>query len=404
MTSHITPHNTAITRPLFALPQDVTYLDGNSLGPLPHAAKSRVADRIQDEWGAMLITAWNRAGWMDEPARISARIARLIGAEPDHVTLGDTLSLRLYQALHAALSLAPQDRREVITDSGNFPSDLYMAQGLLDTLNAGHTLRVVAPEQVETAISDQTAVLMLTQVDYRTGAKHDMSALTAKAHKAGALTVWDLAHSAGAIPVDLTAAQADFAVGCTYKFLNGGPGAPAFLYAAPRHADRVQPALRGWLGHAQPFDFTPDYRPAAGINRFRVGTPPVLAMAALDAALDAFDDTDMAALHSTAITLSERLINGVANHAPQLRLASPADPMRRGAQVSFRHPDAYAICQALIANGVIGDFRAPDILRFGITPLYTTCDDMDRAVQTLADVMKTRAWDRPEYHARNAVT
>ncbi len=395
-------HDTALTRPLFDLPDGVTYLDGNSLGPLPCGAAQRVADRMQDEWGAMLITAWNRAGWMAEPARISARIARLIGAEPDHVTLGDTLSLRLYQALHAALSLT--DRREIITDSGNFPSDLYMAQGLLDTLGRGHTLRVVAPKDVASAISDETAVLMLTQVDYRTGRKHDMAALTAKAHDHGALTVWDLAHSAGAIPVNLTGAQADFAVGCTYKFLNGGPGSPAFLYAAPRHVNAVHPALPGWLGHAQPFAFEPKYTPAEGIDRFRVGTPPVLALAALDAALDAFDDTTMRAILETSITLSEQLIQGIATHAPQLTLASPTDPAQRGSQVSFRHPHAYAICQALIAQGVIGDFRAPDILRFGITPLYTTAGDIDRAVQILGEIMKTGAWDRPEFHARQAVT
>ena len=285
-------------------------MDSNSLGPLPKTAAARVARTIDEEWGEMLITAWNKAGWMAQPRAVGDRIARLIGAEAGHVVMGDTLSLKVYQALAAALEMVP-DRRVILSDSGNFPSDLYMAEGLIKALDKGHELRVVAPEEVEGAISEEVAVLMLTQADYRTGRRHDMERLTAKAHRMGAMTVWDLAHSAGAIPVDLSGAGADFAVGFTYKFLNGGPGAPAFIYTAPRHAGSARPALSGWLGHAAPFAFEGHYRPGEGIDRMRVGTPPVLGMAALEAALDIWDAVDMAALRARAIELSERFIAAV---------------------------------------------------------------------------------------------
>ncbi len=391
------------TRAMFELPDGVTYLDGNSLGPLPRAATERMAQVMRDEWGQMLITGWNRAGWMAQPARMGDRIARLIGAEPGHVVMGDTLSVKVYQALAAALDMRP-DRRVILSDSGNFPSDLYMAEGLIKALDRGHELRVVAPEEVEAAISDEVAVLLLTQVDYRTGRMHDMATLTARAHAMGALTVWDLAHSAGAVPVDLVGCGADFAVGCTYKFLNGGPGAPAFIYVAPRHADAASPALSGWLGHAAPFAFEPSYRPGAGIERMRVGTPPVLALAALEAALDVWDSVDMEDLRARSIALSERFIAAVEATCPALELASPRDPAQRGSQVSFRFEQGYAAMQALIARGVIGDFRAPDIMRFGITPLYLDEADIDRAAAVLAEVLNKRLWDAPEYHERATVT
>jgi kynureninase len=393
----------AATRPLFDLPEGVTYLDGNSLGPLPRAAMDRMAQVMRDEWGGMLITAWNKAGWMAQPTRQGDRIARLIGAEPDHVVMGDTLSVKVYQALAAAMEMRP-GRRVVLSDSGNFPSDLYMAEGLIRALDRGHELQVVAPDEVAGAINDEVAVLMLTQVDYRTGRMHDMAALTQQAHSAGALAVWDLAHSAGAVPVDLSGCNADFAVGCTYKFLNGGPGAPAFIYVAPRHADMATPALSGWLGHAAPFAFEPGYRPGAGIERMRVGTPPVLAMAALEAALDIWDGVDMAALRARSIALSERFIAAVEATCPTLSLASPRDPAQRGSQVSFRFDHGYAVMQALIARGVIGDFRAPDIMRFGITPLYLDEADIDRAATVLAEVLDQRLWDTPEHNERAAVT
>ena len=279
----------------FHLPDGLTYLDGNSLGPLPRAAAARVARTVTDEWGQMLIGGWTRAGWMDWPARLGDRLGRLIGAPAGSVTVGDTLSVKIYQCLAAALDLAP-DRRVILSDAGNFPTDLYMAEGLIRSLDKGHRLLMPPPDEVARAITPEVAVVMLTEVDYRTGRRHDMARLTRLAHQAGALVIWDLAHSAGAFPVDVTAAGADFAAGCTYKYLNAGPGAPAFVFVAPALQDRVAPALSGWLGHAAPFAFDPGYRPGRGIERMRVGTPPVLQMAALDAALDIWDRVDMAEL------------------------------------------------------------------------------------------------------------
>jgi kynureninase len=368
------------TRAEFSLPEGVVYLDGNSLGPLPRATPARVVACMKDEWGE-----------------------RLIGAEPGSVVLGDTLSVKVYQALASALELAPA-RRVVLSDTGNFPSDLYMADGLLRTLGQGYNLRTVAPEKVEAAIDDGVAVLLLTEVDYRTGRKHDMKRLTEKAHAAGALVIWDLAHSAGAFPVDLAGCGADFAIGCTYKYLNSGPGGPAFVYVAPRHTEKVRPALSGWLGHEAPFAFDLDYRPGQGIERMRVGTPPVLQMAALEASLDIWDKVDMSDLRARSVELCQAFIQWVEAACPMLSLASPRDPNERGSQVSFRHPEGYAIMQALIAHKVIGDFRAPDILRFGFTPLYTSMEDVSSAVLVLADVMEKQLWDRPEYKKRARVT
>jgi kynureninase len=391
------------TRALFDLPEGLVYLDGNSLGPLPRAAAARVAQTITEEWGKMLITGWNKAGWMDQPARVGNRIARLIGAEPGTVVMGDTLSIKVYQALASALEMNPA-RRVILSDTGNFPSDLYMADGLCRTLGEGYTLRTVAPEQVMDAIDETVAVTLITEVDYRTGRKHDMAAITAKAHAAGALTIWDLAHSAGALPVHLASVGADFAVGCTYKYLNSGPGGPAFIYVAPRHAETARPALSGWLGHQAPFAFDLDYRPGTGIERMRVGTPPVLQLAALEAALDVWDQVDINDLRARALFLADRFIAGVEAACPGLALATPRAHDQRGSQVSFHHAEGYAIMQALIARGVIGDFRAPDILRFGFTPLYIGEAEVDRAVSVLSDIMANRLWDRPEYKTRARVT
>lgn len=393
----------AATRAMFHIPEGVTYLDGNSLGPLPKAAAARVARAVEAEWGEMLITGWNKAGWMELPRKIGDQIGRLIGAEEGSVVLGDTLSIKVYQALASALEMTPE-RRIILSDNGNFPTDLYMADGLVRTLGQGYELRTVAPEEVEAAIGEDVAVLMLTEVDYRTGRKHDMAALTAKAKAAGVLTIWDLAHSAGALPVDVAGAGADFAVGCTYKYLNSGPGGPAFIYVAPRYAETVRPALSGWLGHEAPFAFDLDYRPGAGIERMRVGTPPVLQLAALEAAMEPWERVSIHDVRAKSIELTQRFIAGVEAACPSLELASPRDPETRGSQVSFHHPEGYAIMQALIANGVIGDFRAPDILRFGFTPLYINEADVDRAVTTLADVMDKGLWDRPEYKTRARVT
>lgn len=389
------------TRAAFHLPQGVTYLDGNSLGPMPKAAAAKVSAMMTDEWSEMLITGWNKAGWFDQPRKVGDRIARLIGAGPGQVVMGDTLSIKVFQAVSAARALRP-DRRVILSDSGNFPSDLYVAQGLARAVDA--ELRVVDPQDVEAAITQDVAVLMITEVDYRTGRRHDMKALTAKAHDAGALTVWDLAHSAGAVDVDLLGAGADFAVGCTYKYLNGGPGAPAFIWIHPDHADAAQPILQGWMGHAAPFAFDLDYRPAGGIDRMRVGTPPVIAMTALEAALDVWDGVQMADLRARSIKLSQAFIAGVEANCPDVTLHSPRDPEQRGSQVGFRHPQAYAVMQALIAEGVIGDFRAPDVLRFGFAPLYNDLDDVARAVDVLAAILRDGTWDRAEFHRKAVVT
>ena len=393
----------AATKEMFHLPAGLIYLDGNSLGPLPKTAAARVAHAVQAEWGEMLIGGWNKAGWMEKPMQVGDRIARLIGAEAGHVVMGDTLSIKVYQALAAALEMNPS-RRVILSDSGNFPSDLYMAEGLCRTLGDGYRVKCVAPEEVLDAIDDTVACTMITEVDYRTGRKHDMAAITARAHHVGALAIWDLAHSAGAFGVELAACHVDFAVGCTYKYLNSGPGGPAFIYVAPRHADTARPALSGWLGHEQPFAFDTSYRPGAGIERMRVGTPPVLQMAALEASLDIWDLVDMTALRSASLALTDQFIAGIEATCPDLILATPRNHAMRGSQVSFRHPDGYAMMQAIIARGVIGDFRAPDILRFGFTPLFINSGDVDRAVAIIADVMTNRTWDRAEYKTRAKVT
>nr|WP_209313580.1 kynureninase [Jannaschia formosa] len=389
----------------FHLPPGVIYLDGNSLGPMPKAVPAAVGD-VMEEWAELLIRGWNDgdggAGWMGWPSRLGDRIGRLIGAPAGTVTVGDTLSIRVYQALASALHLAGQGRSVVLSDTGNFPTDLYMAEGLIGTLGRGE-LRTVEPEQVMDALTEEVAVLMLTQVDYRTGRMHDMTALEAAANAKGIVTVWDLAHSAGAHEVDLAGAGADFAVGCSYKYLNAGPGAPAFIYVRTELQDRVRPALAGWLGHARPFAFDLGYVPGEGIERMRVGTPPVLQLAALDAALDVWDGVDMAALRARSLELSERFGHGVAARCPELLPALPPD-VPRGSQVSLRHPEGYAIVQALIARGVIGDFRAPDILRFGFTPLFLSEADVDAAVTHLGEVMASEEYRLPAYRARRAVT
>ncbi|MEM9836219.1 MAG: aminotransferase class V-fold PLP-dependent enzyme, partial [Bacteroidota bacterium] len=295
---------------LFDLPEGVIYLDGNSLGPLPKAVAGRLTQTVQDEWGRQLIRAWDASGWMDQPGRVGDRIARIIGAAPGSVVPGDTLSIKVFQALSAALDMVP-DRRVILSDSGNFPSDLYMAEGLIRLKDAGYTLKLVAPEAVEDAIDHTVAAVLLSEVDYRTGRRHPMANITQRAHDAGAVMIWDLAHSAGAVELDLTASGCAFAVGCTYKYLNAGPGAPAFIYTRPDLINTVTPALAGWLGHDTPFAFESTYRPAAGIERMRIGTPAVLQMAALDAALDIWDEIDMGALQAASIALSERFIAGV---------------------------------------------------------------------------------------------
>ncbi|MGI3185379.1 kynureninase [Nioella aestuarii] len=388
---------------LFEIPEGVIYLDGNSLGVLPKGAAARATEVIDQEWGQQLIRAWNTAGWMDLPRVVGDRIGQLIGAPAGSVATGDTLSIKVYQALAAALKMRP-DRRVILSDNGNFPSDLYMAQGLIGTIDKGYELRTPSPQDVADAITEDVAVVMLTHVDYRSGRMHDMKAITEKAHAMGAVMIWDLAHSAGAVPVDMAASNAEFAVGCSYKYLNGGPGAPAFIYARPDIIEGVEPALSGWLGHDAPFSMELGYRPAMSTERLRVGTPPILQLAVLQEALKAWDGVDMADLRAASIALSERFVAEVTARCPTLRLASPTDPATRGSQVSFGFEHGYAAMQALIARGVIGDFRAPDIMRFGFTPLYLDEADVVRAAEILGDVINDKIYEAPEYQTRSRVT
>ena len=388
---------------LFEIPDGVIYLDGNSLGPLPKGVMERVGEVVSQEWGSELIRAWNTADWISLPQRVGDRIGRLIGAPAGSVATGDTLSIKVYQALAAALKMRP-DRRVILSDKGNFPTDLYMAQGLIGTIDKGYELRAPAPMDVLDAIDDDVAAVMLTQVDYRTGRMHDMNAITDAAQAAGAVMIWDLAHSAGAVPMDMAASNAEFAVGCTYKFLNGGPGAPAFIYARPDIVETVQPALAGWMGHDAPFAMELGYRPAMSTERLRVGTPPIVQLSLLDAALDVWDGVELSAIRAASIELSELFIAEIEARCPSLTLASPRDPGARGSQVSFAFENGYAAIQALIDRNVIGDFRAPDIMRFGFAPLYLDRDDVLRAVEILEPIMHDRLWDDPKYKSRSRVT
>ena len=392
----------AHTRALFDLPPGIIYLDGNSLGALPRAVTSRIAEVVATQWGEGLIRSWNTHDWIDLPSRVGDRIARLIGAAPGTVMVADSTSINLFKALATALRLRP-GRHVILSEQQNFPTDSYIAAGVAELLGQGHVLRQVTAEELVPAMTDDVAVVLLTEVNYRTGARLDMRTRTEAAHTAGALIVWDLAHSAGALPVDLAGADADFAVGCGYKYLNGGPGAPAFIYAAPRHLDGLRQPLTGWLGHASPFSFSETFEPATGIAAMRVGTPPILSMSALDAALDVFDGVDLAVVKRKADALFELFTGEVGRLAPELQLATPTDATRRGTQMSLRHPEAYAVMQALIGRGVIGDFREPDILRFGLTPLYLSFAEVLRAAEMLGEVMQTRAWDRPEFKLRAKV-
>ena len=407
-------------RQQFTLPEGVIYLDGNSLGVLPTKAAARVAEAVTAEWGQGLIRSWNSAGWFELPQRLGNKIARLIGARPGEVVATDSTSINLYKVLSAALHIAAQDapgRKLIVSERSNFPTDLYIAEALCR--ERGFRLQLVEPEEISAALTHDVAVLMLTHVNYRTGAMHDMAAVTAAAHAAGALTVWDLAHSAGAVPVDLNAAKADFSIGCGYKYLNGGPGAPAFVWVNPKHADRFWQPLAGWWGHAAPFEFTPDYRPAAGISRYLCGTQPILSMTALECGLDTVLAAEplggMQALRQKSLALTDLFIQLVeercAGHG--LGLATPREHAQRGSQVCLtRTEGAYAIVQALIARGVIGDFRAGDggagkhldILRFGFTPLYIGFEDVWNAVEHLKQVLETGEWRKAEFNQKHAVT
>ena len=393
----------AAKRELFDLPDGI-YLDGNSLGPLPFAARERVRHCLDHEWGEGLIASWNTAGWIDLPRSIATKIAPLIGAGADDVRVADSTSVNLFKVLAAALAMRP-DRTRIVSQRGNFPTDLYMVEGLAAIMGGRHDLHLVDDaDDLSAALNDDTAVLMLTHIDYKSGEMLDMDALTKAAHDRGALTVWDLAHSAGAVPLDLANAEADFAVGCGYKYLNGGPGAPAFLYVAPKHQAGAQNPLTGWFAHTEPFAFDPHFRAAEGMNKFLVGTPPVLSAVALDAALSVWDGVSLENVRAKSIALTELFIALIESNCPDLMLATPREAGRRGSQVSFQHPDAYPIVQCLITNGVTGDFRAPNIARFGFTSLYTRYVDVWDAATILIDVMHSGAWKAPEFGVRRVVT
>ena len=387
----------------FRLADGVRYLDGNSLGALQHTVAERVHEVVDREWGHGLIGSWNDAGWIELPRRIAARIAPLLGAEPDEVAVTDSTSANLFKALSAARRLRP-DRNVLLTDDANFPTDLYVSRGLAD-LDDHLEVRIVPTEEVAEHLDERVAVLTLTHVDYRTGRLHDARALSEQAHAVGAVTVWDLSHSTGALEVDLTDWGADLAVGCTYKYLNGGPGSPSYLYVSRRWHDTITNPLRGWFGHARPFAFAADYEPAPGANRFLDGTPPILSMAALDTALEVFDGVDVQTLAAKARALTATFVQLVDERCGDaVEVVTPRDPQRRGAHVSLRHPHADALTQALIARGVIGDHRPPDLARFGFAPLYVRHVDVWDAVTELADLLASGAWDRPEFHQRREVT
>ena len=392
----------AFARERFKLPEGIIYLDGNSLGALPAGAPAALAHTAERQWGDDLIASWNKHEWIDWPTRIAARLAPIVGAKPSELLIADSTSVSLFKLLSAAVRTRP-GRRTILTQRRNFPTDLYVAQGLAEMLDLH--LKAVTSDEVIGAIDEDTAVVSLTHVDYRSAAFYDMRAINEAARDCGALTLWDLSHSAGAVELDLNGAGCDLAVGCGYKYLNGGPGAPAFIFATERLQQDLHSPLQGWMGHAEPFAFVDEYRPTDGIGKFLTGTPSILSLAALDAGLSTFDGLEMAALAAKSRSLSQLFIDEVeARCGSAVTLASPRDPTRRGNHVVFAHPDGYAVMQELIARGVIGDFRAPDLMRFGFAPLYNTHAEMIDAVRILADILASREWDQPRFRQRAKVT
>ncbi len=388
-------------RERFTIPEGVIYLDGNSLGALPKGTPVRLAEVVLEEWGEGLIRSWNSADWIGLAQRVGAKIAPLIGAAPHEVIAADSTSVNLFKLIAAALAMRP-GRRVILSEPGNFPTDLYMIAGLEAQ---GLAKRRLAPrDRLAEALDQDVALLMLTHVHYKTGALHDMAALTRAAHAAGALVLWDLSHSVGALPVDLTGCKADLGVGCGYKYLNGGPGAPAFAFVAERHHEDLRQPLTGWMGHAAPFAFPDDYSPGEGMNRVLCGTPPILGLAALEVGVDIIAEIGVERLYAKSQQLSEFFRLCLSELRVELALASPTDPAQRGSQLSFHHPEAYALSQALIARGVIGDFRDPDILRLGFAPAYLRFEDMAQAARHLTEVLEKREWERAEFRERATVT
>lgn len=389
----------------FDLPEGVIYMDGNSLGVLPKGIEARLGSVIKEEWGRDLIKSWNTADWINLPTRVGAKIAPLIGAKPHEVVMADSTSINIFKVAAAACRMNP-GRTKIISEPGNFPTDLYMLQGLTEFLGPAYELVTVNRDQIADAIDDTTAVVLLTHVHYVSADMFDMAAMTKAAHEKGALMVWDLSHSSGAVPVALNDASADFAVGCGYKYLNGGPGAPAFLFVAERHQDRAQQPLTGWFGHSNPFDFVDDYAPAGGIKRMLVGTTGVLAASALDCALDVFSGVDMTLVRQKSQALTDLFIALAQERLARfgVGVATSQNPAKRGSHVSLTFGQGYAVMQALIDRGVIGDFRAPNFMRFGFTPLYLGFEDTYRAVEILEDILETETWREERFNQVGAVT
>ena len=394
-------------RERFQLPAGVVYLDGNSLGALPKATPARMREVIEAEWGRDLIRSWNTHKWVNFPSRVGNKLAKLLGATDGEIVVADSTSINVFKLLAGALQLPhARERRVILSERGNFPTDLYMAQGLAALLGDRYELRLIDNDDVGSALTDDVAVALFTQVDYRSGRVLDMAALNAMAKRAGTHIVWDLSHSAGALPVHLNRDGTELAVGCGYKYLNGGPGAPAYLYVARDLQPVIRQPLSGWFGHAAPFEFTPGYTPAAGIEQMLVGTPSVIATAALECGVDVLLDCDVVELRRKSLALTDLFIALVGQECAAFgfELASPLDHAKRGSQLSFRHPEAYAVMQAIIDRGVIGDFRKPDLLRFGFAPLYVGYEDVWNAVAILRDVMSAEAWREPRFQERKAVT
>ena len=395
--------NSIYRKALFNIPPGMIYLDGNSLGPPVKEIESISNKVIVEEWGGKLIKGWNESNWMEQPLTVGNKIADIIGGDKGSIVAGDTLSIKTYQALAAAIKLKPK-RNIILTDIDNFPSDIYIAEGLIDSLNSNFELQKVKKENIISSLNENVNVVLLTHVNYRTGAMFDIEKVTKKVHENGSTMIWDLAHSAGAVPLDLKVINCEFAVGCTYKFLNGGPGSPAFIYVRPDLIKKCYPILRGWLGHKAPFDFTNTFEKSASIEMMRVGTPPVIQTAILEKALDIFQGINFNELREESIKLSDFLIKMVEQKCPDLHLESPINSSDRGSQVSFSHPSGYAIMRALIDRNIVGDFRAPNIIRFGITPLYINEDDIIQTVKVLREILSNRLWENPIYINRKKVT
>ncbi|WP_343719682.1 kynureninase [Achromobacter dolens] len=394
----------------FDLPPGVLYMDGNSLGVMPRAAAARAAEVITQEWGTGLIRSWNTAGWFELPSRLGDKLAGLLGAKAGELVITDTTSLNIFKALAASLRIQQKrqpGRRVILSERDNFPTDLYMIQGMIDLLQQGYEMRLIDDDlPLARALDEDVAVVLLSHVNYRSGQMHDMAAVTRQAHERGALVIWDLAHAAGAVPVDLNGADADYAVGCTYKYLNGGPGSPAFIWVAPRHIPDFWQPLSGWWGHQRPFDMTVAYEPAGGIRRYLCGTQPIVSLAMVECGLDVAREADMAEVRRKSLALGDLFIALVEERCAghPLTLVTPRDHAERGSHVSLRHPNGYEVMQALIARGLIGDYREPEVLRFGLTPLYFGYADVWDAVEILKDVLDSKAWDKPKFKQRSAVT